>query len=237
MAILKVNPDASVAAVEGRVPADVLILTSRPQEAALWRAALSMRGYGVTVLPFASSTWLDEVGEAAASVVVLDSVVIEDVAVDDLRRLRQQGDSGPCVVVVAPGEIETRVRALDAGADACLLPAVGAGELVARLAAILRRTPFATHSVTFSDGNLALDIVRRVARFQGRQLALSQTEFQTLRDLALQVMECRARFANSPGDDRLSSALYRLHGYVEDLDQRSHHQVSRGSTPTGPEPS
>jgi two-component system, OmpR family, KDP operon response regulator KdpE len=218
--------------VEDAVPADVLILTSRQQEADRWRSALAARGYAVTVRDFATSAWLNEVQEAAASVVVLDTGAIEDVSVEEVRRLRDFDDTLPCVVVVAPGEIETRVRVLDAGADACLLPAIGVGELVARLSAMLRRTPFSTHSVTFSDGNLSLDIVRRVARYQGRQLALSQTEFQVLRDMALQVMECRARFSNSSGDDRLTNALHRLHGYVEDLDKRSHHQSTRGAPPT-----
>ena len=192
-----------------------------------------MRGYAVTVRPFGSATWVGEAEEAAAGVVVLDSGAIEEVRLDDVRRLRAYDAAAPCIVVVAPGEIETRVQVLAVGADACLLPAVGARELVARLAAILRRTPFATHSITFSDGNLALDIVRRVARYQGRQLALSQTEFHTLRDLALQVMECRARFANAPGDDRLSSALGQLHGYIDDLDKRSRHQTGRPAAPQG----
>jgi len=189
------------------------------------------------VRPFAPETWAAEVSQAAASVVVLDTASISDVELDDVRRLRWQDDSSPCIVVVAPGEIESRVQVLDAGADACLLPAVGAQELVARLAAMLRRTPFATHSITFSDGNLALDIVRRVARYQGRQLALSATEFRTLRDLALQVMECRARFASAAGDDRLSNALHELHGYVDDLDKRSRHQSVRPSRPQSGIPS
>lgn len=212
------------------MPADVLILTSRQQEADTWRAALAARGYVVALRAFGSSTWLREVQEAAACIVVLDTGDAADIDTDDIRRLRDSDGEVPCVVIVAQGEIESRVRMLDAGADACLLPAVGAGELVARLAAMLRRTPFATHSVTFSDGGLALDIVRRVARYQGRQLALSQSEFQTLRDLALQVMECRARFSTSPaGDDRLTNAIHRLQGYVDDLDKKS----GRGSASAG----
>lgn len=84
------------------MPADVLILTSRPQEAALWRAELLMRGYGVTVRPFGSATWVGETEDAAAGVVVLDTGAIEEIRLEDVRRLRALDAAAPCIVVVAP---------------------------------------------------------------------------------------------------------------------------------------
>lgn len=202
------------------MPADVLILATRPDHAATWRSLLTQRGYTVAVRRLEARSWVREAEEASASVVVLDAPHVGDVCPDDVRRLRQTGQGGPSVVLVSEGEIEERVQALNAGVDLCLLPRVGAEELVARLTAILRRAPDIGGCVTFQEGGLSLDLLRRDVRYRGRELEVSASEFRVLRELALQVMECRAGPAGV-GDDRLTSALHQLRGYVEALDHRA----------------
>ncbi|MGQ9555867.1 MAG: response regulator transcription factor [Anaerolineae bacterium] len=171
--------------------------------------------------------WLEVAEETAAAVIILDAPSISDIHLSDLCYLRAGGGHTPFLVIIGAGDIEAKVSALNAGADVCLVPEVGSSELVARVTALLRRLPFGTSGMVFREGDLSLDLARRAATYQGRQLHLSPYEFRILRDLALQVMDCRARFADSSGDARLTSALQRLRAYAEDLEQASRGQMRR----------
>ena len=211
----------------GRATADVLILTTRPDKAAAWRAELVERGYDTTVKELPAGSWLEVVEEVAAAVVILDVPAIGDIRLSDFCHWRGEDYHLPFLILIGAGDIETKVSALNSGADACLVPEVGSSELVARVTALLRRLPFGISGMVLNEGDLSLDLARRAATYQGRRLPLSPYEFRILRDLALQVMEYRVRFADSPGDARLTSALQRLQDYAANLEQTSRRQVRR----------
>jgi DNA-binding response OmpR family regulator len=228
------------------VPADVLILTSRPEWAAIWRSALSERGYDVIVEPWQADDWLARPDAATALLVILDPPDVKNVELAAIGGLKSRG-SPVSLVIVGKGDVESRVSALNAGADACLVAGVGIAEMAARLTALLRRVPTSPRGITFSEGDLSLDLHTRSATYRGRQLAISQYEFRILRDLALQVMEYRSISAAAMGDDRLSEALHDLDHYAAGLgsnepagatpQEGTHRTSQHGRAPSaGPEP-
>jgi len=203
------------------VPADVLILTTRPDNGAAWRSDLTARGYSVSVEELNLEAWPEEAEARLASVVLLDVPAVAQVELADLRRLKQVDGRTPLVVIIGEGDIISKVHALDAGADICLAREVSAPEIVARVSSLLRRVPFGARSITLSEGDLSLDLVHGSAEYAGRKLELSAYEFRILRSLAIGVMECRARFASVSGDDRLTEAQRRLRSYAEEVEELS----------------
>ena len=72
-----------------------------------------------------------------------------------------------------------RIRGLDTGADDYLVKPFDFGELLARVRALQRR-PRGVDGATIERGRLSLDPVTRQVAVDGRDLALTQTEFRIL---------------------------------------------------------
>ena len=94
----------------------------------------------------------------------------------------------PIIMLSARGDEQDKVRALEAGADDYLTKPFGVPELMARVAAVLRRTDW---SVVRTDipkpltwGELTLDPLKRDMVFGERRLKLTPTEFALLHLLA-----------------------------------------------------
>ncbi len=71
--------------------------------------------------------------------IILDWMIPAPDGVEVLRRLRERGDATPCLLLTARDAVEDRVAGLDAGADDYLPKPFDAGELLARIRAMLRR--------------------------------------------------------------------------------------------------
>jgi DNA-binding response OmpR family regulator len=217
-------------AVEGRVPLEVLVLAQRPETMTGLREELARRGHGVLIAQWASGGAAPEGRRAAASLVVIQVDDLTTLDPADITRLAG-GMPGECrVAIIGAGEVTDRVRMLNAGADLCLPAGLSQKELVARLAALLRRTEVRGDHPTLQEGQLTVDLVQRAATYRGRRLNLSPYEYRVLRDLALRVMECRSRFP-AAGDDRLTNALRRLSDYAEGLDLRSQVRAREAAHP------
>jgi two-component system KDP operon response regulator KdpE len=102
-----------------------------------------------------------------------------------LRRIPDKTRVAVMVVSVMPGE-KDKVRALDLGADDYLVKPFGIQELSARIRAVLRR------QAAIGDGrpvvkvrDLEVDLEHRRVYVNGRQVHLTPTEYEVLRQLAL----------------------------------------------------
>lgn len=100
-----------------------------------------------------------------------------------LAKLRKAQSSARVIVLTARGEVEHRVKGLQAGADDYLAKPFSMDELVARVDALGRRGATAAAEDLLRVGDLHMDVRhRRVAR-AGRAIALSPREFDVLQVL------------------------------------------------------
>jgi DNA-binding response OmpR family regulator len=95
------------------------------------------------------------------------------------RQLRGQGHATPILLITARDRLEDKVAGLDAGADDYLVKPFQLAELLARVRALLRRTP-RSELTLFQVGDLELDPATRQVRRNNRKLRLSSTEFALL---------------------------------------------------------
>ena len=136
-----------------------------------------------------------EVSQAEHGLAALEQVRIErpDVMVLDVsmpgvdglgvaRRLRDDGDDLPILMLTARDAVDDRVAGLDAGADDYLVKPFALEELTARLRALLRRSvrDDADELDVLRFEDIVLDTAAAAATRAGRDLRLSRTEFLLL---------------------------------------------------------
>ena len=96
-----------------------------------------------------------------------------------LRRIRDEGNGLPVLILTAKSEIDDRVEGLDAGADDYLTKPFAMKELLARVRAMLRRR---TENVdtTLSFGDINLEIATSMLSCGAEKVRLTNKEFQML---------------------------------------------------------
>ncbi|AFZ03175.1 two-component system response regulator RppA [Calothrix sp. PCC 6303] len=114
---------------------------------------------------------------------ILDWMLPEKTGLEICQELRQQGKATPVLFLTAKDTLDDRVQGLDAGADDYLVKPFELRELLARVRALLRRSPTqtaanSTNRIKVAD--LELDIENQVAYRQARIIELSQKETQLL---------------------------------------------------------
>jgi DNA-binding response OmpR family regulator len=125
--------------------------------------------------------------ESNCDLLVLDLILPGRDGLTILRALRAERSSLPVIVLTARGAEADRVRGLDEGADDYVVKPFSLRELLARVEAVLRRTPERQPPVSrlAFDGGCA-DLERREIRYHdGGRVALSDREGSLLGYLAL----------------------------------------------------
>ena len=145
--------------------------------------SLEFEGYRVTTA---------EDGEAAliASAAAQYDCVILDISMPRLdglgvcRRLRQDGNDIPVLVLTARQQVADRVSGLDAGADDYLAKPFALEELLARVRALLRRRPVGeVPGEVLRVGDLEMDLDSHRATRSGVPIDLTRTEWTLLEEL------------------------------------------------------
>ena len=118
--------------------------------------------------------------------VLLDVVLPVIDGFEVLRRVRLARPALPIIMLTARGAEEDRVRGLSAGADDYVLKPFSHTELLARVQAVLRRSPARPCAVaTVRIAGREIDFERReVIRPDGERVVLSEGEAALLRHLA-----------------------------------------------------
>jgi two-component system KDP operon response regulator KdpE len=159
----------------------ILVIDDEPQMRRLLRVALEAADYRV----FEAATGQEGLVEAASrqpDAILLDLGLPEFDGMEVLRRLREW-TSTPVLVLSVQDAGEDKVRALDLGADDYVTKPFDTPELLARLRVLLRRTQPPEEPI-FERGPLRIDFASRLVHVNGREVALTATEYALLRVLA-----------------------------------------------------
>src|ERR687883_849723 len=139
--------------------------------------ARGLRGEGYAV--DTAETGEDALHHARAyeyDAVILDVMLPPPDGVAVCRTLREEGRWSAVLMLTARDGVSDRILGLDAGADDYLVKPFDFGELVARIRALLRRTP-AERPAVLTVGDVELDPgAHHVAR-QGKPIELTAREF------------------------------------------------------------
>ncbi len=135
---------------------------------------MEARGFG---LP--SDFWA-AMEEQLPDLVLLDIMLPEEDGLSVLKKLRGGGRTGklPVIMLTAKGTEYDKVMGLDAGADDYVAKPFGIMELLSRIRALLRRTE--KESSLYRCGTLTVDQVRHRVEVEGREVVLTQKEFEVL---------------------------------------------------------
>jgi two-component system, OmpR family, KDP operon response regulator KdpE len=113
---------------------------------------------------------------------IVDLMLPDGSGIELCRRLREW-TTMPILVLSAVGEEDAKVEALEAGADDYVTKPFGPRELVARLAAALRRAVETPGEPAIEINGLHVDLAARIVRRDGEDVHLTPIEFDLLRTL------------------------------------------------------
>jgi DNA-binding response OmpR family regulator len=125
---------------------------------------------------------LDLLEAATIDVVLLDLMLPGIDGLTVCRRVRERGDL-PIIVITARTDTQDVIAGLEAGADDYVTKPLVAGELAARIRALLRRTAPA-RPTRFSLGGLEVHPDEEAVHRDGVAVHLTRTEFRLLTELA-----------------------------------------------------
>ena len=112
-----------------------------------------------------------------SDIVILDLSMPELDGFETLDRLRDLSDVPVILLTARSGEID-KVRGFRAGADDYVVKPFGRQELLARIEALLRRAPEATHMEHYDDGAISIDYANRLVMSRGLPVRLTPLEFR-----------------------------------------------------------
>jgi two-component system KDP operon response regulator KdpE len=161
----------------------LLVVDDDPQIQRMLRSQLAAREYEVQVVADGPGALL-AAAEFEPHLVLLDITMPGMDGLEVCRRLREWSPV-PVILITAADAPQTKMTALDLGADDYLTKPFHMGELLARVRAVLRRTAAsaAPPAVVVSVGKLTIDLARREVRRGEELVKLTKTEFDLLREL------------------------------------------------------
>ena len=157
----------------------ILVVEDEPKTRATLVLYLEHAGFEV----MEAATGPEALAAERPDLVVLDRMLPGLDGLEVCRRLREDGPL-PVIFLTARSTEEDRLQGLDLGADDYVVKPFSPRELVARVRAVLRRSPSAGLPAPLTLGDLTLDPSRRVALLPGREARLTAREFRLLEVLA-----------------------------------------------------
>jgi len=160
----------------------ILVVDDEPQITRVLRTMLATRRYDIRIAAD---------GEAALQVLKdwTPDLVITDLAMPNMdgielcRRIRKTS-AAPIIVLSVRNQPQTKIKALNAGADDYVTKPFDMGELLARVRAHLRRAPTPSAEQVIEVGDFRIDLTGHTVSVRGREVQLTPKEFDLLVHLA-----------------------------------------------------
>ena len=156
----------------------VMVVDDDPKIVALVRAYLISAGFDVVTAADGAEA-LRLARERRPRLIVLDLMLPEMDGIEVTREVRAWSDV-PILMLTARGSLQDRIGGLGEGADDYLVKPFAPSELVARVRAILRRSPPAMDGRRLRHADLEIDLDRHEVRQVGNLVELSALEFRLL---------------------------------------------------------
>lgn len=170
----------------------VLIVDDEPELCAQIGQTLRQQRYAVDTASDGVSA-LEKIFFDPFDLIVLDIMLPEKDGFEVLHELREEGVTTPVLMLTAKGEVASRVRGLDLGADDYLHKPFSMAELLARIRALLRRSHEKANSVLVLD-SIRLDTTTRIVTLNGEPISLTPKEFSLLEFLLYNRNRAISRF-------------------------------------------
>ena len=116
--------------------------------------------------------------------IIMDLGLPDMDGIEVVRKIRKRSRIPIVILSVRDNEADM-IEALDAGADDYLTKPFNAGEMLARLRAVMRRLLPADENSLFKAGKLTVDVGKHAVEFGGRPVNLTPTEFDILKVLIM----------------------------------------------------
>ncbi len=128
---------------------------------------------------------LVRIQEECPDVLILDLMLPGVSGLDVCRAVRNNRATArlPIIIVTARGQEQDRIVGLESGADDYVTKPFSPPELVARVAALLRRAAPAAAERTLRYGTVTVDLERHIVQDDDRQVRLTAKEFLLLQYL------------------------------------------------------
>jgi two-component system KDP operon response regulator KdpE len=153
----------------------LLVIDDEKQIRRLLRVTLEGEGYKVRDTE-TGQLGLQEVAHQAPDGIILDLGLPDLDGTEVIKRLREWSKVPILILSVRESE-DDKIAALDAGADDYLTKPFSGRELLARVRAILRRTPMAAEPAVVRIGDIEIDQSARIVRRAGVEVHLTGKEY------------------------------------------------------------
>lgn len=167
----------------------ILIVEDEDRIARFLELELVHEGYEV-VKKYDGRSGLEAALSGGFSLMILDIMLPGINGLEVLRRLRKTSDL-PVIMLTARDQVMDKVNGLDMGADDYMTKPFAVEELLARIRLVLRKRQAA--GPEHDSGNehiqqirgLVLDEAAHTVKYQGKEISLTNKEFQLLRELMI----------------------------------------------------
>jgi DNA-binding response OmpR family regulator len=143
---------------------------------------------------------LDKIHQQDFNLILLDVMMPKMSGLDVCKTIRKEGNQTPIIFLTAKSEEIDKVLGLEIGGDDYITKPFSLRELVARVHAVLRRTPEASHSQSVNDiteatvGRLKVDFNHYQAWMDENEVKMTHKEFEVLKYLLQHANEVVSRY-------------------------------------------
>ena len=160
----------------------ILVVEDEPDLARHIAGALTRSGHAADVRHDGKEA-LDAALNHRPDLIVLDVNLPTMDGFTVLTRLRQAQSSSRVIMLTSHGDVESRLRGLNGGADDYLAKPFSMDELVARVNVLGRRGGALAEENVIKAGDVVMDVPQRKVTRKGEKIELSPREFEVLQIL------------------------------------------------------
>jgi two-component system KDP operon response regulator KdpE len=161
----------------------ILVCDDDPQIRKVLAVLLGEAGYEV-LLTATCEEALDRAALSRPHLAIVDLMLPDGPGLELCRKLREWSEM-PILILSAVGDEQSKIAALEQGADDYVTKPFAAGELVARVQAALRRAGGELAEPRVQAGGVLVDLNAHTVWVGGSEVRLTPTEFALLRALIL----------------------------------------------------